>query len=100
MDGRAARGTGILDPGCRLEAESVVGLQHQRRRETLRREVLAEVAEIDLVDLLGAQSRIGNRLGRDLGDQGLDVFVLMLAKRRMAPADDAGGHAGSPHSHR
>jgi hypothetical protein len=52
------------------------------------------MAEHDLVDVLDAETGVGDRLARDLPDQGFDVVLLVPAEGRMAPADDTGGHQG------
>src|SRR3546814_5821325 len=80
----------------RLEAQAVVRLQHQGGRKGLAREALVEVADEDLVDLVGADAGVLERLQGDASDEGFDIVVLVLAERRVAPADDAGGHADSP----
>src|SRR3546814_4543141 len=53
--------SGILHPGRRLEAQAVVRLQHQGGRKGLAREALVEVADEDLVDLVGADAGVLER---------------------------------------
>ena len=52
-----AGGAGVLDPGGALEAQIGRGLQHQRSGEILRRKAGIEMAEHDLVDVLGRDRR-------------------------------------------
>src|SRR5262249_50820102 len=54
-----------------------------------------EMADEDLVDIRGRDAGIGQRRCRRAHDQRFDVLALEPAERRMAPADDAGGHDGS-----
>src|SRR5690606_20226936 len=94
--GRTRR-AGILDAGRRLEAQPVVGLQHEAGGEILRREAGVEMPEHDLVHVIRADAGMVQRLRRDLDDQALDGLVLQLAETRMRPADDACGHFRSPY---
>ena len=55
-DRRRAGRAGILDARRRLEAQAVVGLQHQARGEILGGEAGVEMAEHDLVDIVGADA--------------------------------------------
>jgi hypothetical protein len=81
MHGGRAGGAGVLDARRRLEAQAVVGLQHQRGGEILRREAGVEMAEHDLVDIGGGDAGIGQRLVGDAHDQALDaVSVMSLAE--------------------
>ena len=95
MDGRGSRRTRVLDTGGRLEAECRVGLQHEARGEVLSRETGVEMAEHDLVDILGADPRILERAGRRGHDQALDGFVAVPTERQMVPANDTGRHDAS-----
>ena len=52
------------------------------------------MSEHDLVDVVRAESGVGDRIGRHLDDQRLDVLGLVPAEWRVAPADDACGHDG------
>ena len=54
------------------------------------------MSDEDLVDLVRSDPGVFQRLDGDLPDQRLDVVAFMLAERRMAPANDTGGHPGSP----
>jgi hypothetical protein len=94
MHGGGAGRAGVLDARRRLEAELVVRLEHDRGREILRREAGVEMAEQDLVDLLGADAGMVERLIRDPDDQAFDGLVVELAEFAVSPADDAGGHGG------
>ena len=89
--GRAGR-AGILDPRRRLEAQPVVGLQHQACGEILRREAGIEMAEHDLVDLVRADAGMLERVVGDLDDQRFQRLAFELAEARMRPSDDACGH--------
>ena len=91
-DRRRAGRAGVLDPRRRLEAQPVVGLQHQARGEILRREAGIEMAEHDLVDLVRPDAGMVERLVRDLDDQRFQRLAFELAEARMRPADDACGH--------
>src|SRR5262249_37511380 len=92
MNGRGARGAGILDPGRAFKAQIGRGLQHQRGGKVLRGEAGVEMAEHDLVDVLGGNCGIGKGIARDSHDKALDGFAGELAKRTMCPSYDAGGH--------
>src|SRR6185437_4198127 len=58
MDRRGARGTGVLYPCRRLEAQLWRGLQDQRGGKILRGETRVKVPKHDLVDILGANPGI------------------------------------------
>src|SRR3546814_5171996 len=92
----ASRGAGILHPRRPLEAQGRIFLQNQRRGEILSRKAAIEMAEENLVDVGGADTRIRQRALRHAPDQRLDILVLMAAEERMAPADDASRHGCSP----
>jgi hypothetical protein len=94
MHRRGARRAGVLDAGRRLEPEPIVGLQHDRSREVLRAEAGVEMAEQDLVDVLGRDPGVGQRLIGDPDDKALHGLCIELAERRVGPTDDAGGHGG------
>src|SRR5689334_13156283 len=51
------------------------------------------MAEHDLVDIAGADTGVIERLPRHPDDQRFDGLVVVFAKWRMGPTDDAGGHA-------
>ena len=51
-----------------------------------------EMAEHDLVDLVGTDAGMVERVGRDLDDQAFQRLAFELAEARMRPADDACGH--------
>ena len=53
-----------------------------------------EVAEQDLVDVLGRDPGVGQRLVRDPDDQAFQGLVVELSEGRMRPTHDAGGHEG------
>src|SRR5205085_2692756 len=89
--GRSGR-AGVLDPGRALEAQVGGGLQHQRGGKILGREAGVEMAEHDLVDLLGLDPGVGERTLSDAHDQALDGFTFELAERRVGPSNDAGAH--------
>src|SRR3546814_12323744 len=80
--------SGILHPGRRLEAQAVVRLQHQGGRKGLARAALVEVADEDLVDLVGADAGVLERLQGDASDEGFDIVVLVLADRRVSPRSE------------
>ena len=92
MHGGRTGGAGILHPRRALEAQIGRSLQHQRGGEILRREAGIEMAEHDLVDVLGRDAGVGQRLARDPHNQAFDSLTGELAERRMGPSDDAGGH--------
>jgi hypothetical protein len=92
VHGGGTGGAGVLDPGRGLEAEIVIGLQHQAGGEILRRETGVEMPEIDFVDVRRLEPGMLDRLPRDAGDQAFDGLVAVFAKGRMGPADDAGSH--------
>jgi hypothetical protein len=56
--------------------------------KVLRREAGIEMAEHDLIDLVGGDAGIDQRVGRDRDDQALDGLGILLAERRMRPAND------------
>ena len=95
MDRRAARGAGVLDIGCRREAHRIVELQRQRRGKGLLRQA-ARAADDDLVDVPGADARIGERRRRRFEHQRLDVGLGARAECRMAPTDDTCAHGPLP----
>ena len=95
-DGGGTGGAGIFDARRGLEAQPIVGLQHQARCEILRRETGVEMAEHDLVDIVRADAGVVERVNGDLGDQALQRLAFELTETRMRPADDACGH-GSLH---
>ena len=92
MHGGRARRAGILDPRRALEAQIGRGLQHQRRGEILRGEAGVEMAEHDLIDVLGSNAGVGKRAVGDPRHQALDRFTFELAERRVRPANDACRH--------
>ena len=61
-DRRRSGGAGVLDARRRLEAQPVVGLQHQAGGEILRRKAGIEMAEHDLVDLVRADAGMVQRV--------------------------------------
>ncbi len=90
--GRAG-GAGILDAGRALEAQIGRGLQHQRGGEILRREAGVEMTEHDLVDVLGGDTGVGQRLVGNLARSGFRrVSPVKFTEGGVGPADDAGGH--------
>ena len=95
MHGGGTGGAGVLDPRGAFEAQIGRGLQHQRSGEILRREAGIEMAEHDLVDVLGCNAGVGERLARHPHDQALDRFTGELAEWRMRPSYDAGCHGHS-----
>ena len=60
------------------------------------REAGVEMPEDDLVDLLGADARMVERLAADLDDEALERLAVELAEGRMRPADDACRHRCLP----
>ena len=96
MDRGRAGGAGVLDPRRRGEAQIAARLQHQRGREVLLHEAGIELAEINGVDVTRLDAGVGQRLGGDVGNHGLDIQILVLRELQVVPADDAGGHGGSP----
>src|SRR5439155_3264178 len=92
MHRRRASGAGVLDPRRWLEAQLRIGLQHQRRREILRREAGVEMPEHDLVDIGSRNAGVGERLVGNLDNEALDGFGIELSEWRMRPSDDAGCH--------
>ena len=89
--GRSGR-AGVLDPGRGLEAELVARLEDQGGGEILRREAAVEMAQHDLVHVLGADPRMVERLVGDAHDQAFDRLGVVFSEGRMRPADDTGGH--------
>ena len=89
--GRTGR-AGVLHPQRALEAQIRRGLQHQRGGEILRREARVEVAEHDLVDVLGLDAGVGQRAVGDPHDQALHRLAVEPAEGRMGPAHDAARH--------
>ena len=61
MDRGRTGGAGVLDAQRALEAQVRRRLQHQRGGEILRRKAGVEVAEHDLVDVVGANAGVGQR---------------------------------------
>ncbi len=92
MHGGGAGGAGILDARRPLEAQIGGGLQHQRGGEILWRKPGVEMAEHDLVHVLGGDACVGHRLGRDAHDQAFDALAIKLTKRGVGPANDCRGH--------
>ena len=92
MDCRRAGGTGVLDAGSALEAQVGRSLKHQRGGEILRRKARVEVAEHDLVDVLGRDPGVGQRLAGDAHDQAFDSLAIKLTEGGMGPTDNGCGH--------
>ena len=95
MHGGGAGGAGVLHPRRALEAQIGRGLQHQRSGEILRREAGIEMAEHDLVDVLGGDAGICERFARHFDDEAFDGLVGELAEWRVRPSHDAGSHVFS-----
>ena len=88
MHGGAAGGAGIFHPRRALEAQIGRGLQHlQRGGETPAAEkpALGMVAEHDLVDVLGGETRIGQRFARNFDDAGFRQFRRQVCRTAYAP---------------
>ena len=98
MHGGGAGGAGIFDPGGALEAQIGRRLQHQGSGKILRRKAGIEVAEHDLVDVLGGDTGIRQRFAGNLDDEAFDRLAGELAERGMRPAHDAACHDTSPNS--
>ena len=96
MHGGRTGGAGILDPRRALETQIGRGLQHQRGGEILRRKAGVEMAEHDLVDVLGGDPGIGQRLAGDPHDQAFDALAIKLTEGGMGPTDNACGHRSLP----
>ncbi len=50
------------------------------------------MAEHDLVDVLGGNRGVGERVAGDPSDKALDGFAVKFAEWAMRPSHDAGGH--------
>ena len=96
MHGGRTGGAGVLDPGRALEAQIGRGLQHQRGGKILCRKAGVEMPEHDLVDVLGRDAGIGQRLAGHPHDQAFDALTAELSEGGMGPADDTGGHRSLP----
>ena len=96
MHGGAAGGAGIFNTGRRFETQIVGGLQHEAGGEILRREARTEMAQHDLVDIRGLQTRMIQRFARDADNQAFDADRIQLSKRRMRPTHNCSRHCSSP----
>ncbi len=96
MHGSRSRRAGILDSGRGRKTQVGCRLQHQRRREVLRRKSGVEVAEHDLIDVARRDPGVGERRGRDAHDQALDRLAVEFAEWRVCPSDDTRGHGSLP----
>lgn len=96
VHGRGPGGAGILDTGRGLEAQAVIGLQHQRSGEILGREPGVEMPQHDLVDIVGPETGILQRRARHARDEPLDGFGVLSAEGCMGPSDDTCCHGVSP----
>src|SRR5665213_2146721 len=92
MHGGGAGGAGVFHPGRALEAQIGRGLQHQRGGEILWRKAGVEMPEHDLVDVLGGNARVGQRLAGNTHDQAFNALTIKLTERGVSPADDCRGH--------
>ncbi len=83
---------GVFHPRRALKTQIGGSLQHQGGGKILRREAGVEMAEHDLVDVLGSDSRVRERRVRHAHDEALDAFVAQFAEGRVRPSHDASGH--------
>ena len=66
------------------------GYAGQRRAEILGSKPGIEVGHEDRIDILGLESRGGDRRQGGIANQLLEVDRIEFAERRVAPADDIG----------
>ncbi len=92
MHGGGTGGAGILDPRGALETQIGRGLQDERGGEILRGKAGVEMAEHDLVDVLGRDAGMAQRLAGNLHDKAFDALAIKLTEGGVGPTDDAGGH--------
>ena len=92
LHGGGAGGAGILDAGRGLEAQGIIGLEHEGGGEILGAEAGIEMAEHDLVDITGLDAGMGNRLAGHPHDHALDGLGIVLAEGHMGPAHNGRGH--------
>ena len=92
VHGSRAGGTGILHSRCTFEAQIGRGLEHQRGGKILRGKTRVEVAKHDLVDVLGSDAGVSQRIAGHPHDQAFDGLTTQFTKGGVGPPDNTGRH--------
>ena len=96
-NGGRTGGTGVLKTHCGHMAQARHGHGHQRAGEVLRHEAAVVVAHKHAIDVLRLQACAVQRGLHRIADQLLGIDRVELAKRGMAPANDAAAaHDAAP----
>ena len=92
IDGGRTGCAGVFHPCRGLEAQPLVEIQHQRRRETILDHAAVEMSDKDRIHLARGNSRMFQRLGSRVLNQVFQGLAFKAAEFGMAPADDARIH--------
>ncbi len=91
VQGSRTRRTGVLDPGCRLPPQALIGLDGQRGGEPIGHHAAVEVTEPHGVDVTRIEPGVGDGTARHLDDHLLER-VFEPPEGDVRPADHARIH--------